>query len=276
MSQVARPSPAARSLGLAAALLLVAGSLWGHDLFIKLDSYFLAPGTRLLAPVLNGTFSSSENALEAERIADLSLVTPAGRRALEPGQVTAQNDTTFVGLTLGGPGTYALGLSTRPRELSLSGDQFAGYLAEEGLEEILEARRAAGTAGDSVTERYSKHVKAVFQVGERRTADATVPLGYPAELVPVDNPYGLGRGAGLRLRALVRGQPAAGVTVLAGGRTPGGARLPARRYRSDATGEVTIPLHRAGRWYAKFISMTPGSPGADYESLWATLTWEVR
>jgi hypothetical protein len=49
---------------LVVALLLCAASLLNaHDLFIKLESYFLAPHSSVNVPILNGSFVSSENAI---------------------------------------------------------------------------------------------------------------------------------------------------------------------------------------------------------------------
>jgi uncharacterized GH25 family protein len=269
---------AGRAAALAAgALLLLASALSAHDLFIKLDTYFLSPGAAVRVPVLNGTFTKSENAIERRRIADLSLVTPAGLTAVDTGAVSAQGDTTMLALRLGGPGTYVVGLSTRPSEISLSGKQFTEYLGEEAIRDVLDARAKADITADSAHERYAKHVKAVFQVGEARTDGFATPLGYPAEIVPVDNPYALGPGRVLRVRGLVGGKPLAGLSLLAGGRTRAGARIRAQELRTDAEGVASVRLTRRGRWYVKFVRMTPVAGARDeYESHWATLTFEVR
>jgi hypothetical protein len=38
-----------------------------------------------------------------------------------------------------------------------------------------------------------------------------------------------------------------------------------------------VTLDAAGKWYVKFIHMVRATePGLDYESKWATLTFEVR
>jgi uncharacterized GH25 family protein len=258
------------------ALVVLASGLYAHDMFIKLNTYFVAPGTAVKVPVLNGTFSSSENAIARARIADLSLVTPAGRSRLDTTIVSAQHDTTFLSLRLAGPGTYILGMSTRPSEISLAGKQFTEYLHEEAIQGIVEDRAKAGISADSAHERYSKHVKAVFQVGSDRTADFATPLGYPAELIPLDNPYLLKRGDTLRVRGLVDGRPVAGQSVLAGGRTTSGARIAARELRTDSDGVAALPLTTRGRWYLKFIRMTSLGDQRNYESKWATLTFEVR
>ena len=66
--------------------------------------------------------------------------------------------------------------------------------------------------------------------------------------------------------------------VLFGGRTPAGGRIAQRSTRSNAEGVATIPLGRSGTWYVKFINMVrlDGDPEAEYESKWATVTFEVR
>jgi hypothetical protein len=266
-----------RSLVLVGVVAVTASAAAAHDLFIKLQSYFIRPGAAVRAPVLNGTFSVSENAVARARIADLSLVTPGGRAALDTTTVDATRDTTFVALRTAGPGTYVLGLSTRPNGIALSGDEFTGYLKEEGLADVIVARKEAGISTDSARERYSKHVKAVFQVGDERSDHFAAVLGYPAELVPLDNPYALRRGGTLRVRCLVDGKPTAGLPVLVGGRRPDGSRLPRLELTSDAEGMAVVPLRNRWLWYVKFIHMARvNEPELDYESKWATLTFEVR
>jgi uncharacterized GH25 family protein len=268
---------AGRALAAGGAMLLVASALAAHDLFIKLDTYFLAPGTAVRVPVINGTFTKSENAIERRRFADLSLITPGGRTRLDTSAVSAQGDTTMLDVRLGGPGTYVLALSTRPSEISLDGKAFTDYLREEAIRDVLEARAKAGTSADSSHERYSKHVKAVFQVGSTRTEGFASPLGYPAEIVPLDNPYALARGGSLRIRCLIEGRPAAGLSVLAGGRNATGGRIAVQEIRTDADGVATVKLTSRGRWYTKFVRMTKADTGPhDYESRWATLTFEIR
>ena len=258
-------------------LASAATALGAHDLFIKLQTSFVRPGAAVKAPVLNGTFSSSSNAVARSRIADLSIVTPGGRETLDTTAVDATRDTTFLALRTGAPGTYVVALSTRPNGIDLSGDQFTGYLEEEALAGVIAARKQAGTSADSVRERYSKHVKAVFQVGDARTESFGAVLGYPAELVPLDNPYAVKPGGTLRVRCLVDGKPTAGLAVLAGGRRPNGSRLKRLEVTSDADGVAAVPIGARGHWYVKFIHMAKvNEPEFDYESKWATLTFEVR
>lgn len=267
-----------RSFLISGALLLIASFAWAHDLFLKLDSYFLEPHARVRIPVLNGTFAKSEAFVAPDRLADISVVSPAGRTTLAPAAVWSRgpDSTSVLTLDLGEAGTYVAGASTRPREIDLSADEFNAYLAEDGLPDVLEARRHDNEMGKGARERYSKHVKAIVQVGRARTDGFGAALGYPAEIVPVENPYALGRASTLRVRCLVDGRPVANQTVLWGGEQDGRA-LAQRSTRTDAEGVATVTLDAPGRWYVKFVHMVrAGAPGLDYESKWATLTFEIR
>jgi len=270
-------SSSVRTLLIAGGLALVAGSLSAHDLFLKLSTYFLPPNTPVQALLLNGTFTTSEGVVARNRIADVSLVGPAGRTALDTTAVSARGDSSLLRFRTGGTGTYALGLSMRPREIALTGEQFNGYLKEEGLDDVLADRTRSGTLGEAAKESYAKHVKAIFQVGDVRSDHYASVLGYAAEIVPLENPFEAKPGATLRFRCLVNGQPAAGLTVLAGGTTSRGVAIPQARASTDSAGVARIRLEVAGRWYVKFINMQRSTQaGLTHQSQWATLTFEVR
>jgi hypothetical protein len=252
-------------------LLSTAGALGAHDLFLKPDSYFVAPGSTLLIRVLNGTFSSSDGAVAKDRVRDIALITAGGRAQLDTSAWKAEGDTSTLTVSIGESGTYVIAASLQPRELTLEAKDFNEYLAHDGVPDVLESRRKNGELDQPARERYSKHVKALVQVGDRRTDGYQTILGYPAELVPLDNPYHLKPGSTLRIRALVDGRPVANQLVVAG-------RLTGQQStRTDSSGVARIRIGSRGQWYAKFIHMQPAEDGAiDYESKWATLTFGVR
>ncbi len=270
--------PARRIIVVAGALLLTASFAWAHDLFLKLDTYFLEPHARVRIPVLNGTFVNSEGFVAPERLAGISAVSPRGRIPLSTAAAWSRgpDSTSLLSLELGGPGTYVVGASTRPRELQLSAADFNAYLAEDGLPDILDTRRRENELGRGARERYSKHVKAVFQVGQQRSPTFSMVLGYPAEIVPLENPYAIGRGTTLRVRCLVDGHPVRKQIVLWAGEQEG-KTLAQRSTRTDSAGVAVVTLDAPGKWYVKFIHMVRATePGLDYESKWATLTFEIR
>jgi len=262
-----------------AALCVTATALSAHDMFWRLTSFFIAPNSAVQLPVLNGTFSKSENSIDWSRVADLSVVSPSRREPQDSAHWDTKTHTSRLAYRTGASGTYVAGLSTKPRDFSLKAAEFNKYLADDGIPDVLAARRSAGILSNDARERYSKHIKAIFQVGDTRTDGWRDALGYPAEIVPLDNPYSLSPGQSIRVRCLVDGKPIANQLVQTGGRLgmTGDQRMVSHDLRTDADGVATVPLDKAGRWYVKFIRMVPMTDGkVDYESKWATLTFEVR
>ena len=256
--------------------LVTATLLWAHDLFLKLDSYFVSPKSTVRVAVLNGTFATSEGAVTPDRLLDLSLVGPAQRRAIPRSAWTPSGDTTWLTVQTGESGTYVIGASLSPRQIALSAADFNGYLKEDGIPDVLDARTRAGELDRPARERYQKHVKAILQVGDRRSEAFSMVLGYPAELVPLSNPYATRIGDTLAFRALVDGKPAVNQLVIAGGEQDGHERQEVRT-RSDSTGVARFAVSATGKWYIKFIHMVPvRGDSVNYESKWATLTFQVR
>ena len=267
--------------GVFGALMLIlasAGIVWAHDLFLRLDSYFVQPNSEVRIHVLNGTFSKSEGAVARNRIRSLDLATPSETLKLDTTSWLPQGDTTIFAIRTREPGTYVVGASVLPRSIALSAKDFNTYLASDGVPNVLAQRRRDKALERPAKELYQKHVKALFQVGAARSAGFDKAFGYPAELVPVENPYSLRAGSTLRVRALVDGQPVANQFVMIGGRTADGRRIAPRSVRTDSLGVARVALRSTGVWYVKFIHMVPAPAGdtVDYHSKWATLTFAMR
>ena len=155
-------------------------------------------------------------------------------------------------------------------------ETFNAYLEGEGISDVLDVRQKTGKLDHDAVERYSKHVKAVYQAGEARSGGWDRSLGFPAELVPLTNPYELAVGDELGLRSFVHGKPVANQIVIAGGDRDGKA-IEEREVRTDDDGVVRFVLDRPGKWYVKFIHLVESEEEqVDYESNWATISFEVR
>lgn len=275
-----------RTVLVSSLLLCTATILYAHELYIKFDSYFLEPNTSVSVPILNGTFDVSENSIARDRVPDISVVSPTGRAHIDTAQWVAEGDTTFLSFETGEEGTYVVGASTRFRDLGLAAADFNEYLEHDGIPDVLEARRQNDELEVDVQERYSKHVKAVVQVGDKVTRPKswwqfwkkdeltyTTVLGYPAEIVPLVNPYAITAGDELQVHCLVDGSPVANQLVVAG--QEGGRNM--IQTRTDADGVATLQLDAAGNWFVRFINMVPSAvEDVDYESKWATLTFHLR
>ncbi len=256
------------------ACLIVSAS--AHDLFLKFDTYFLRPFSKASVRLMNGTFQRSDGAVARDRMQDVSLVTSAD--GVSPPQAAAWHDeakTTVLEVQTGAAGTYVLGVSTKHREIDLKAAEFNQYLAHDGIPDTLAARKKDGELGKSVRERYSKHIRAIFQVGDKLTEDYKKPLNYPVEIIPQQNPYSLRAGQTIKVRCTLDGQPLVNQFVLAGWEAKRRSR-PVNA-RTDADGIARFKLVAAGKWYVKLIHMRPlAEPGLNYESKWASLTFEIR
>jgi hypothetical protein len=270
-----------RGIAIATVLpLITTAALATNDLFLKPDSFFAAPGTTLTVWVLNGTFAKSENGIARNRVQDISLVGPEGLTHPDTSEWDDYSDTTtsVLQVRVGASGTYLLGASVRPRDLTVEAKDFDAYLATNSIRDVLATRRKNKEFHAPVRERYSKHVKTLVQVGDRRTDAYDTFFDYPAELIPLDNPYQLRPGRTLRVRAVVDGTPVRNQLVIAGGETPSGTPIAQRFMRTDKAGIARVWLSSRGAWYVRFIHMERATADTtiDYESRWATLTFGVR
>jgi len=264
-----------RIITLTGLALFAVSILSAHDLFIKMDNYFVATNSAIRIPVINGTFAGSEGSVTPDRLIDLSMVTPAGRQHLETSAWSVGDNISYLDVRTAASGTYVVGVSTKTNEIGMASEDFHNYLESDGIPDVLAARKQSGATGE-VWERYAKHVKAVFQVGDKRTDGFDAELGYEAEIVLLDNPYELKVGDEIRVRCLVDGKPVANQYVLAGGEH-GDMPIDERSARTDSHGEVSFTLDAAGKWYVRFIDMTESDdPEIDYRSKWATVTFEIR
>lgn len=277
---------------LAVLTVVIVTAARAHTLFLKLDSFFLEPNSTAKVALINGDFDNSENAIARDRMLDVSVVGPGG--VVHPPESAWSDsavfhwspdsvDTAVLTFETGGPGTYLIAVSTAARVITLSAEDFNEYLVHDGITDLIEERAAAGKTNDEATERYSKHVKALVQVGEARSGEWAHELGYPVEFMPLSNPYELRRGDELRVRFLRAGRPVPNQLVYANyedhhGHDAAGEHVEAVTTRTNADGVATIPLSGTGRWYVRTIHMveTTSEADVDYESNWATLTFQVR
>ena len=189
-------------------LFLVVLLFCSHDLFLKMEQYFLPPNHEASMSLYNGTFEKSENTITRDRMLDASFMISGKRVAIDPEQWVDQDSTvTSLPFKTGAAGTYVVGVSTKPRNIVLTAEKFNGYLEHDGILDMLEQRAKDSVLDQDAVESYEKHVKAIYQVGKTKTADWGTPMGYPIEFVPQENPYGKYSGEQLKVQLLLGGEP---------------------------------------------------------------------
>jgi uncharacterized GH25 family protein len=98
---------------------LLAVSVFAHDLFLKTDSFFLAPNSKFTVKIMNGTFQASEGAVSFARLNDVSVISSGKTEHPREADFTKNETTAFMNLKTGAAGTYVVGLSTETREIAL-------------------------------------------------------------------------------------------------------------------------------------------------------------
>jgi hypothetical protein len=261
-------------------ILLLCGLLLlfsSHELFLKTDSYFLDARQTAELYLYNGTFIKSENTITRDRIVDAVIKGPGYDFSPQDADYYDKDNITYLRFTSGDEGTYAAGISTAARNLDQTAEEFKKYLEHEGLDRMVRERDGKGISKQDVREKYSKHVKALLQVGDNTTDDYSVELGYPIEFIPLQNPYEMTVGDMIEFQLIYKGEPLANTVVHFGTDPEEGQPAKVNASITDDDGEFSFELNRAGHWYVGTIHMVESDEaGIDYESNWATLTFEIR
>jgi len=115
-----------------------------------------------------------------------------GRRSGVPSRANPgkpAGDTTWLSVQTGAAGPYVIGASLSPRQIALSAEAFNGYLKEDGIPDVLDARTRAGeldarraSAISSTSKPFSKSV-----ICERGAFEFV--LGYPGRSCRFTNSY---------------------------------------------------------------------------------------
>lgn len=241
-----------------------------HDFWIEPSSFRPAAGQRVAVRLRVGEDLQGDPVpRDPARIERFAEIGPAGEAAVRG---VAGMDPAGWAMPAG-PGLHWLVYDSRHASLELAGLKFDTYLGEEGLERIRELRHGSGesTAKEGpVKEIFSRCAKSLLRVGEGSSGYDRV-LGLELELVPEKDPYTLKPGEALPVRLLYRGKPLDGALVVA--LASPDDKVSAR----TSGGRVSLVLDRPGPWLVKAVHMVPApaGSGADWESLWASLTFDL-
>ena len=172
-------------------------------------------------------------------------------------------------------GTHLVALESDFAFIELEAEKFNDYLKEDGLESILEKRSDTGDLGKGAREYYKRFAKLLVQSGNdvnntyRRTA------GFRLEIVPLANPYALRVGDYLDCQLLWENKPAPHRMIKVWSHV--GNRIFLQNIYTESDGTIRFPISSAGPWMVSSVQMIPSEKeGADYQSFWSSLVFEIR
>jgi uncharacterized GH25 family protein len=250
-------------------LFLFAGLLCAHDLYLMPQKFRAAPGETILLSAHTGdSFPASEQPVDPSRLTAAPALPGITWRMLGKAthtKITVQSSQNFA-------------VETAPKLIELPAEKFLSYLLEEGLQHVIDLRKAKGETATAGRELYGKYAKTYVHTGpdggERTCAQ---PMGLRIEFVPQADLGNLRPGDQLPVVLLGSGKPLPDTQVLLAiseAPTKGTQYLTAGR--TDAQGRIIIKLPSAGKMRLHAIEMNRvQKPTHDWESFWASLTFEV-
>lgn len=281
-----------------AAMLLI--TVNAHTLFLRPHAFIVPDGREASIPLINGTFAKNEGKVILSRLREARIVTPTGAivEIQDSEWRIDSNDITTLTTMLEANGTYVVGAGTKPNLARIEAEEFNFYLRYEGLHDDIAERERLKETGIDAAERYSKYAKALLQVGDTPSDNYDATLGHDLEIVPLVNPYELGVGDSFKARVLKNGEPLTNALTYVNNQhhvsiDEEGIHQELARLRTDNAGEIEFELTQPGHWYVRLIDLLrtgdsehwysgilvkvgADEPRIPYESVWATLTFEVR
>lgn len=257
-------------------LLALAPVSTAHDLYVLPDAFTVASDAKLGVAFHNGdSFPESEVAPAIARLRDAQLRSARVTLAVQDLQVKGMRAVGTVKVPKG-TGSLLLSVHTVPNFIELAADKFLEYLKEEGLTAVIDWRAQHGESSKTGRERYSKFAKSLLVAGEPDGFYGR-SLGFPIEIIPEIDPYTLHAGSQLPVRVWFRGKPAVDLQLEAAWSASGKSKTTVTG-RTDAEGRILVPLAAAGRWRLHTLMMErcADPAAADWESFWASLTFEIR
>jgi len=252
-------------------LLLPAAPALAHYFWIEPSTFHPAVGSTVaLRLVVGQGFRGDALPRNPALIVRFVLVSDAGETPVA-GQTA---DEPAGSVRIERAGLQVVGYRSRTSPVSLEPGKFEDYLREEGLETIIAERARRGESQKPSRELFSRCAKTLLEAGDAAPGGGGQALGFTLELVAEKNPYGAKAGADLPVRILYEGKPLPGALVAALSYDEPDHKV---TQRSDANGRVVFRLPKAGVWLVKAVHMvrTKDNPEADWESFWASVTFEL-
>jgi uncharacterized GH25 family protein len=244
---------------------------WAHDFWIDPSTFRPPPGSIVQLRLRVGQNHSGDPVPRNNDLIERFVAVGSARTA----EVVGRDGADPAGLVrIDQPGITIVAYRSKPSYVELSPEKLEQYFTDEGLESIRTLRQKRGESAKPWREIFSRCAKALLLAGDQPGTGFDRKVGLRLELVPEKNPYALSPAGRLPVRLLYEGNPVEGALVIAINEA-----YPTRRIhaRSDRNGRVTLPLAFAGNWLVEATHVTPAPAGtkADWESLWASLTFAV-
>ena len=266
------PQPLA-TIVLCAGLLLVSAAAQAHEFYLQPDSYTAKAGEPLAVRHHVGT---RFNGNELPWITNWNVRSEMWQGGAKTDVSGTDGDRPTLTVTPQADGLLTLAhQSNHSTYAPATWEKFETYLRKEGLGDIVALHEARDLGDRPPKEAYSRFAKSLVAIGDGAGSDD--PVGLKIELVALENPYTFPVDQPLPVQVLFDGKPLAGVTVKV---FDGVDTEAVDHIITDANGQVMIPPGGPGPYLLNAIHMiepvsqTKIAQAADWESFWASLTFQ--
>jgi hypothetical protein len=249
--------------------LLSARAVIAHEFWIEPQQFRAAPGVKIPLRIYVGQYFKGTSLPFLTDIFERFYVTdPRGTENIRG----VLGDDPAATLTVRAPGRIWIVLRSTSFDLTYDKPgEFDAILAKEGIDHLVPVERRGKLP---IKETYSRCAKSLLLAGPAPPGSAPDrAFGLPLELIAESDPYA-GRSAAFTVRLLYRGAALPGALVTAFHKSMPEKRLEAR---TDASGRARLALDRDGVWLLNAVHLLPApkKSGAQWETLWASLTFEI-
>src|SRR5882762_2387763 len=171
-------------------------------------------------------------------------------------------------------GTQMVAMETNTLTREWGMGKFERYLEDNGLDDIINARRNSHVLEEPVKEEYTRYAKVLVQVGEKTDDTYKKKAGLRLEIIPEKNPYTLRTGDHLQCRVWYEGKPSPHALVKVWSRLNRTTFLQTMYTEDDGT--IRFPVSTKGGWMVSTRKVIPGEkPGVDWHSLLGSLVFGI-
>jgi uncharacterized GH25 family protein len=248
-----------------------------HDCFLIAKPYRATPGSPVKIEIhIDDAFPGKHVPWNPERITRFHQW--HGRTLLDSVVPEPLEDSSGVLRNLQQAGLHLFVVDWAARQIEIESKAFTQYLQKEGLDHIVKLRKERKEDTKAGRERYSRYLKTFVSQGIGNEDAYRHIVGQRIELIPLENPAAKKVGDTLRVRLLYEGKPVQGAKISAiysGAKVKPGSYT--QSYRTNKEGVALVRLTNPGIWLVRTVYMIPAErPDVDWESFWASMTFEVR
>ncbi|MGI9037107.1 MAG: DUF4198 domain-containing protein [Pyrinomonadaceae bacterium] len=256
-------------------LFLLSLTAFAHEYWFEPETFFLAPNQKTAVHLYVGDGlikDREERAFELAKTTEFQLFSVDKMLDLKTSLI--EGAIPIYNFSAAKAGNYLLAMERNWSYIKIEPKKFEDYLREDGMEYIIAEREKLGEREKEGRERYSRFIKSLLQVGDKRDATYKKQIGMKLEIMPLENPYSKKIGDSLNFQVLFDGKPLADRTVFADNRAS-----ETQKMTTDKNGRVTMKIDNKGLWLVRLVNMRrcrQDCGEADWESFWGALSFGVE